>query len=284
MRLFLQLAALGGILCVVGAVILTEGSTSLPKSSRLWQIDPSAEEATVTATDGAILRGACFRPSGPIRGAVIVLHGVGDHGHSMTGLARLLTRQGYIVLVPDSRAHGGSGGDRITYGLLERTDVVSWLNWIDVRFHPPAYYGYGASLGGGILIQSLEIEPRFRAIIAECPFADFHTVAYDRLSEMAPKILTAPFIETAFLYTRLRYGLNLYAASPENVLRRSHTPTLLIHGTDDRNIPIEHSRRLHASNPATTELWEIEHATHVNAWARAGTAFETRVIDWFEKH
>ena len=270
------------------AVVLTEAATSLPPSMRTWHIHPQAtEEATVTARDGVLLRAAVFVPKTQTpRGAVIVLHGVGDSGYSMAGFGHLLNAQGYIVLTPDSRAHGGSGGDRITYGLLERYDVTAWLDWLDTRFHPPAFYGYGASLGGAILLQSLSVEPRLRAVVAECPFSDFHNVAYDRLAGLlpTPRLGFAPVVEPALVYARLRYGINLYEASPIDSVRRSRTPVLLIHGTADTNIPIEHSRRLHDASPSTTGLWEIPGAGHVAAWSTAGTQFEQRVVNWFANH
>ncbi|HEY3738465.1 MAG TPA: alpha/beta fold hydrolase [Bryobacteraceae bacterium] len=282
------LATAAAAACILGSIILADGSTSLPIQSRVWQYDPSAEPVSITAADGAILRAACFHPlSDEPRGAVIVLHGVGDHGYSMTGLANLLTAQGYIVLAPDSRAHGGSGGERITYGVLERHDIARWIAWLDENYHPQAFYGYGASLGGATLIQSLnEVKPRFHAIVAECPFANFHTVAYDRLSQIVgvPRPFFAPVVEPALLYARMRYGVDLDEANPEEVLRDSQTPVLLIHGTADANIPISHSRRLHAANPKFTELWEIEGAHHVDAWHRAGREFERRVIAWFASH
>jgi hypothetical protein len=37
---------------------------------------------------------------------------------------------GYIVLAPDSRAHGESGGDIATYGLLEWDDAHRWVSWL----------------------------------------------------------------------------------------------------------------------------------------------------------
>jgi len=88
------------------------------------------------------MRAACFHPKGEPRGAVLILHGVGDHGYSMAGLAQLFWLRGYLAITPDSRGHGGSGGERITYGLLERDDIHRWVDWIAARFHPPALYGY----------------------------------------------------------------------------------------------------------------------------------------------
>ena len=41
-------------------------------------------------------------------------------------------------------------------------------------------YGLGESLGAAILIESLPREPRFRAVVAECPFDSFEDIAYYR--------------------------------------------------------------------------------------------------------
>ena len=62
------------------------------------------------------------------------------------------------VLVPDSRAHGESGGDLATYGLLESDDVHRWVSWLMEEEHPLRVFGLGESLGGAVLIQSLSVE------------------------------------------------------------------------------------------------------------------------------
>ena len=290
-QLILGLAVFAAIVSAVLGARLIEGATRVSPPPRTWRLAAGAEEAQVEAADGVTLRGACFRPpSGPVRGAVIALHGILGSNDAMSRFAQLLTNQGYIVLAPDSRGHGGSGGELVTYGLLERKDVVCWITWLDTRFHPVAFYGYGTSLGAGILIQALDVQPavqpKFRAIIAESPFADYRSLAYHRVWQRfpVPRPLRALIVEPAFLYARLRYGLDFNTASAEAALRRTHTPVLLIHGTADLNIPIEQARRLHAANPSTAELWEIPGGGHIGAWSATGPVFEKRVIDWFEQH
>src|SRR5204862_2909240 len=114
----------------------------------------------------------------------------------------------------------------------------------------------------------------------------FEEVAYDRLAQSGVRgvVFSWPAIQLGFLYARVRYGLNLYHASPSEVLRNSRVPVLLIHGTADTNIPIRHSRKLHAVNPATTELWEVEGAEHVESVARAPAEYARRVTGFFAAH
>jgi pimeloyl-ACP methyl ester carboxylesterase len=62
----------------------------------------------------------------------------------------------------------------------------------------------------------------------------------------------------------------------------SQVPILLIHGKDDRNIPVRHSRRIAALNPAVA-LWEVPNADHCGAILAAPSELEQRVVGWFER-
>ena len=73
-------------------------------------------------------------------------------------------------------------------------------------------------------------------------------------------------------------------ASPADVVRATSVPILLIHWTEDRNIPIRHSRELHALNPSSTVLWEVPGGHHVDALTTAGNEYVARILDWFGSH
>jgi alpha/beta superfamily hydrolase len=85
----------------------------------------------------------------------------------MMGFAELFLSNGFVVLVPDSRAQGGSGGAFPTYGLKESGDVHRWFDWLVIQQHPKCVFGMGESMGAAVLLQSIEKENRFCAVIAE---------------------------------------------------------------------------------------------------------------------
>lgn len=237
--------------------------------------------------DGAPLKGWLFRPRSPNGDAVILLHGVGDTRRGMLGHARYLVEAGYACLLPDSRGHGISGGDIVTFGVKETGDVTRWAALLEETAHPSAIYGLGESMGAAILIQALAREPRIRAAVAECSFDDFRAIAAERIAQFTgipAKPLFRPMVESALLYTRLRYGIALENASPADALRSTSTPVLLIHGTADKNIPASHSRRLAMIRPATTDLWEVPGAHHVDSLSADPSNFTRRVLDWFGGH
>jgi dipeptidyl aminopeptidase/acylaminoacyl peptidase len=248
--------------------------------------DASWQPARATAADGTALDGWLFRPARPNGAGAILLHGVGDTRAGVRDEAAFLIRAGYTVLTPDARGHGASGGDVITYGIRESGDVHAWGEWLFANGLVDRLYGLGESMGAAILLESLAREPRFRAVVAEAPFAEFREVAYDRLAQKTtlPPLLFLPIIDCGVIYGRLRYGVDLNQASPAAAVRATSVPILLIHGTEDHNIPIRHSRELHALNPASTVLWEVPHGRHVDALATTGNEYVARVLDWFASH
>jgi uncharacterized protein len=219
----------------------------------------------------------------------LLLHGVTDNRLGMAGYAQFFVRHGYTVLMPDSRAHGESGGDLATYGLRESNDIHLWIDWVEEHQHPGCVFGMGESMGAALLLQSLPGEHRFCAVIAESAFANAREVESERLANfvgMPPwfgHTILRPVVWTGFLYSRLRYGIDLDNASPERAVEHVTVPILLIHGAEDRNIRPWHSRQIQSHDPSIV-LWEVPGAIHTGAWNAEPIEFERRVLDWLQIH
>jgi alpha-beta hydrolase superfamily lysophospholipase len=242
--------------------------------------------ARVRAGDGAALEAWQFQPRQWNGGTVLVLHGHLDTREGTSTFASMLMQHGYAALVPDNRGHGSSGGAEVTYGIRERDDIRSWVGWALSSGHARRVYGLGESMGAANLLQSLPVEPRFRAVVAEGAFTGFRRVAYERVGRRfgMPPGLSGILVEPAFLYVRLRYGLPLADANPLDAVRQSHTPVLYIHGTSDTNITPDNSRLLYETRSEASELWQPEGATHTRASLSYPEEFERRVIGWFDTH
>jgi dipeptidyl aminopeptidase/acylaminoacyl peptidase len=115
-------------------------------------------------------------------------------------------------------------------------------------------------------------------------------VAISRLAEATgadpgtARWLFRPTIESGFLYARIRHKLNFSQASPARALSEVVTPVLLIHGSDDRNIPPQQSDRLAGQRLQATVLWRVAGAGHVEAFSKEPAEFSRRVLAWFESN
>ncbi|MGP0019421.1 MAG: alpha/beta hydrolase [Candidatus Sulfotelmatobacter sp.] len=292
-------------LCTVGGITLADGTlhpTRRPLTEdeigavrdQTRALDADLTDVSITTSDRATLRAWLIHPHHPNRDAVLLLHGLGDNRLGMTGYAQLLLTHGFIVLLPDARAHGASDGPLATYGLLERNDIHQWSDFLETQIqpdqdHPHCLFALGESMGAAQLLQSLDTHPNFCAVAAESPFANFREIAYDRMGQpfhLGPWIgrtLLRPLVEIAFLRARLKYHLDMQNISPENSAASTTIPILLIHGQIDSNIPVRHSERIHAHAP-NTGLWQVPAADHCGALSTAPQEFESRLLAWFVRH
>jgi uncharacterized protein len=235
--------------------------------------------------DGVRLRGWFFEPRVPNGGAVIALHGIAASREQTTALARLFLSSGYSVLTPDLRGHGESGG-MASYGVVEADDVHRWADWVLRSPEISRLYGMGGSLGGSVIPQSLDAEPRFRAVIAESAYSDFPSIARERVERSLPsgaRWLAEPVVWSGLAWTRWRYGVDMRRTSSTDAVSRTHVPVLLIHGLADNRTSPENSRRVAGAN-RSAELWLVPGASHTGVWATSPREFESRVPGWFGAH
>lgn len=288
------------VLCTVGGIFLgdavlrpvrrplTQDQIASARQSA-QELNSELENVSITMPDGVILQAWTVHPHHANGDAVILLHGLADNRIGMSGYAQLLIAHGFTVLMPDSRAHGVSGGEFATYGLLERNDIHEWFDFLNAREHPGCIFGFGESMGAAQLLQSLSTGIRFCTVAAESPFASFREIAYDRMGQpfhVGPwlgRTLLRPLVEAAFLRVRWKYGLNMQQVSPEDAVAATTIPVLLIHGQVDSNIPVRHSRIIHAHSPKT-QLWEVPGADHCGAFSTSPQKFERMLLEWFSIH
>jgi len=267
--------------------VLAEEKTEVRNAAA--NLDAKLAEVEIEAQDHTSLRAWLIQPQRGNGNAVVLLHGLADNRLGMTGYAQLLLAHGYAVLMPDSRAHGESGGDLANYGIVERDDIRRWFEWLNQATHPSCIYGLGESMGAAQLLQSLAIEPHFCAVVAESSFATFREIAYDRMGQRfgtgpwLGRTVLRPVVEIALLIARVRYRVDLTQASPEDAVAHTHVPVLLIHGVVDSNIPLRHSLRLVAHN-SQLNLWQVPGADHCGAMSVAPQEFEQKVVGWFDAH
>lgn len=288
------------IVSLAGAILLMESAlhpAKLPLEQKTTLVSlarqsskQGVEDVSVIAADGIVLRAWFVAPDHPNGNAVILLHGVGDNREGTISYAPLLLEAGYAVLLPDSRAHGESGGNRATYGLLESADISRWSQWIQSRLRSQSCVDLlGESMGAALAIQAARL-PMNCSVVAEAPFASFREIGYERIAQSfrmkiaVSHVVAWPMVNIAFLYARLRYGYNLNDASPEKQLSASQVPTLLITGTADDNIPPRHSEQILRASKSGSELWHVHGAGHTGAMSTAPAEFQQRVLTWFSSH
>ena len=244
------------------------------------------EDFDIRAPDGVLLRGWKVRPPKPNGNWVLLFHGVADNRVGVLSQAELLLREGFSVVMMDSRAHGASEGPMATYGWLERNDTRAIVAALENTEHPRHLFALGESMGAGIALQSAAVEPRIEGVVAEASFANLTEAAYDyaglRRYPWLGKTLLAPGAWMMVYRGQSLAGFPAAEVSPEKSVAARDFPVLLICDTDDVALPCRHTEMIYSAAVGPRQMWVVPRAFHTAALAYQPAEFRRRVLAFYE--
>jgi len=190
---------------------------------------------------GAKLHALYLRqPAEKNKGIVLFLHGNAGNLETWFTEADFWLETGYDVIMPDYRGFGKSTGEIESEAQLN-DDVLRTWNFILPNYEGKKLVIYGRSLGTGLAVNLATKVPADLLVLVS---------SYTSMTAVAREYY--PWVPLAIL----RYPLNT-----DQLLPQVKYKTLLLHGTNDKLISVDHSRRLQKLNP-NIQLTEIEGASH----------------------
>lgn len=217
---------------------------------------------------------------------LIFVHGLGGQrtGNAALEIASRLIGEGrYNILLFDLRAHGTSGGSRVTAGDSERADVLGAYDFLLGRGAREGRIGLiGFSFGAGLALMAAASEPGFAAVVADSPFADAGDLLAQETARKTPvpESVAPIFLPAASVFAGLLYGIDLGDVKPERDAALLDYPVLLIHGEADTRIPVSHGERVLGAAPAGSRIWKLPGVDHVDAFFEQPDEYVRRVREY----
>lgn len=246
--------------------------------------DVAAEPVRFVSRDGLARIEAWYLHATPARGAVIFVHGLnGCRGGELKSptfeLARQLVDAGLSVLMIDLRGHGTSSAARMTYGKLERFDVLGAVDWLRTQGYATSRIGVlGASMGAATALMAAADEPAIAAVVADSPFADFNQMIERQFRKLSG--LPRFFLPGALAISRVLTGVKLRGVRPiERARALAGRPVLVVHSEGDRFIHVDDARAIAAESGA--ELWTTPTDTHIGSYRASPAGYAARVVEFF---
>ncbi len=217
---------------------------------------------------------------------VLVMHGRNSNraGGDILEIVKGLYDRGYDAFAFDFRAHGESGGERYSLGLMETRDVDGALQYLKGR-GVTEVGGLGFSMGAATELLAAPDHPQMKALVSDSAFSSLPAL----LDKELPKASGLPgFFNPGILFMgKLLYGLDLTETKPvESVPKLNDRPLFLIHGTEDALVPVSHAYELQkaASGNPNLEFWVQEGATHTGIYDAASEAYMQRLLAFYDKY
>lgn len=224
----------------------------------LARLGGAGEDVFFTSA-GARLHGWWLPAAGAARGTVVHLHGNAANVSNHVPQVAWLPSGGLNVLTFDYRGFGFSEGAPSLDGVV--ADARAAIAEARRRRPGLPIVLLGQSLGGATAVRVMADESGndIRLLVVDSAFASYRGIARDatRGSVLA---LVAPVAALT---------LPAQAQDPESAIARVRVPVLLLHGSDDRIIPVEHGERLYAAANSPKEWIRIDGIGHHQALRRA---------------
>lgn len=205
-----------------------------------WLLQQKMEDVFIKSDDNLKLHATLLR-SKSNKNCVICFHGYTGKGLNDYGsIAKFYIEQGFNMLIVDERAHGDSEGTYIGFGVLDRYDVVKWVEYAIKRFgNDVNIMLHGDSMGATtvLLASGLNLPKNVKAIVADCGF----TSAYDVFSHILKRdyhIPKFPIMNVTEIMTRKKAGYGYNDASTLDAVASTDIPILFVHGDKDDFVPI----------------------------------------------
>jgi acylglycerol lipase len=231
-------------------------------------------ERTFDGVGGVRIVYDVWSPDTDPRGVVVLSHGLGEHARRYDHVAARFGQDGLVTYALDHRGHGRSGGKRVLVkDISEYTGDFDTLVGIATKEHPGATrIVLGHSMGGGIVFAygverpddydlmvlsgpavaaQAAVSPVLAllaktvgAIAPGLPLQTLDASAVSRDPDVVNAYNTDPLVHHGKVPAGVARALLLVGDTMPQRAAALTAPLLVVHGSEDRLIPVDGSRQL----------------------------------------
>lgn len=224
--------------------------------------------------------------------AVVLVHGGGRDRRAWLRHIPMFHKGGYGAVLFDFREHGLSTGNcnGFTYGMKERFDVIAAAKYCKIELGYRRVVVVGTSVGGSSVLMAAAVDAQnIDGVVAEnaittCAVLQDHVLTnllggYFSRHWISVKIFNI-FRLTCSMWLNYRIGNkpSKHCQALHCIDRISPRPVLLMHGTSDEVVPMQHSVELFQKAQEPKSLWMCEGAFHCCLYNKDPREFEHRVL------
>lgn len=220
------------------------------------------------------------------KGTIIILQGQGGCSRfDLIGypLAAAMANAGYRVIMPDLRSQGDSTGRKLGYIVHDADDMKKVMDMLEKENLLTGRVGilghsYGAAVGGYVASRDKRVST---CILSGTPMNIRGVVEFQGQADSMWRGMSAKDHEETFAICSRKVGFDIDTIDARNIIKKSTTPALLVHGRKDAAVPLEHSLEIYSARPANTKLVIYNDSRHGEYFTQHFEDFSSLCLDWF---
>lgn len=256
---------------------------------KTWSEKTPQEKLEIKAEDDITLRATAYynkTENQENHNWAIVAHGYRStpSGVASVGM-HFYKEKGYNVLIPSMRATEESEGKYIGMGWLDKDDIIGWINKIIEKDKNAKIILHGSSMGAAtVLMASGEKLPsNVKGIIADSSYTSVWDIFKSEL-KVRFNLPPFPLMQMFRVIARIQAKYDIKEASVINQVKKSKTPTLLIHGDADDFVPVTMEPEIYNAIPGEKEQLIIKGAGHTKSRYREPETYYKKIYEFIDKY
>ncbi len=215
-----------------------------------------------TSFDGLVLQAKYYEyeKNAPIE---ILFHGYKSNAErDLSGALERCFALGHSAVLVDQRASGSSQGKAVTFGIKERLDCLSWIDFCLKEFKDETFILGGVSMGASTVmsVADQKLPSRVKYIIADCGFTSPKEIIKKVIADKKlPVFAVYPFIAIG---AKLFVGIGLDSFTAKRSLKNATVPVIFFHGEADDFVPCDMSKTLYDVCSSKKRLVLVKGAGH----------------------
>jgi len=160
---------------------------------------------------------------------ILILHGWAGRGTQLFTISDRLLENGYMVVTIDGPAHGFSEG--------KRTNITEFVETVKTvqEVYGPFEAAIGHSFGGMVLLKSTADFLKINKLVVMGTANDVSKIIHD----LATKLQLKPAVaDNVLKKLRKQFNINLETMTSAASAKNIDIPTLVIHDSADREVPV----------------------------------------------
>ena len=225
------------------------------------------ETVSVKTDDGLTLYGDFYINENKTENTILCVHGYNSAGYyDFAPMVEPILKGGYNCFLLNHRKAPPSEGKYTGFGVLEKRDLIKWIEAVNSYFPNGKIILYGMSMGAATVMQASEYDltPNVVGIIEDCGF----TNAWDEFKftlKSQAHLPAFPLLHILNLLCRLCLKFDLKSSDSRTALAKTKLPVLFVHGDADVFVPPFMANECYEACQSEKEIIIYEGAHHAQS-------------------
>lgn len=255
-------------------------------SGKKWFDSADKEKVVISSTNShKNIHTDFIFPKHPSNIYIILVHGYSSSPRNMGIYAQKYNELGYNVILPSLNGHADSESNIITMGWNDRLDIIDCINYLVENKPESKIIIHGVSMGAAttMMLTGEELPLNVKAAVADCGYTSVWDIFSNKLNN-SMKLPDFPILYSANTVNKSISKFDFKKASSVEQLKKSKTPTIFIHGEEDKFVPYEMLNEVYEACAAEKEKVTIPNAPHARNSCADPELYWNSIFNFIEKY